>query len=191
YVPYINSRFVLPVIFIIVGYIIYSFNPNFLGDMLTATPAERETMLQAFSHKIPCILFLVVSAALLIVSQIKKMSLIPILGLLSCLYLMPQLEITNWLRFFVWRAFGLMLYRLYGIKNSRLRETGEGPSGFGVINVLSVSASIALISFAILPLIELIVGMQVHPVLNFIIGLIGGLLVEGMASYFERQPAEE
>jgi amino acid transporter len=191
YVPYINSRFVLPIIFIVVGFIIYSFNPNFLGDMFTIKPAEGETAFEAFSHLIPGILFLVVAAVLLIVSQIKKMSLIPILGLLSCLYLMSQLEITNWLRFFVWLALGLMIYRLYGIKNSRLRETGEGPTGFGVINVLSVIASIALISFAILPLIEIIVGMQVHPAVNFIIGLVGGLMVEGLASFFERQPAAE
>jgi len=122
FVPYINSRFILPVIFIIVLGIIYYFNPTFVSDFLTITPKDGESMLSAFSHKIPAIVFFIVAAVLLVVSQVKKMSLIPILGLLSCLYLMTELGITNWLRFGIWLLIGLVIYVSYGMNHSKLNE---------------------------------------------------------------------
>ena len=91
YVPYINSQFLLPVILIIVGCVIYYFSPTFYSDLITITPKDDETMLAAFSHKIPMIFFVIISVVLLVFSLTKKLSLIPILGLLSCLYLMTEL----------------------------------------------------------------------------------------------------
>jgi basic amino acid/polyamine antiporter, APA family len=40
--------------------------------------------------------------------------LVPIVGALSCLYLMASLPIVTWLRFFVWMAIGLGIYFSYG-----------------------------------------------------------------------------
>jgi APA family basic amino acid/polyamine antiporter len=40
--------------------------------------------------------------------------LVPILGALSCLYLMASLPIVTWIRFFVWMAIGLAIYFGYG-----------------------------------------------------------------------------
>ncbi|HXG86265.1 MAG TPA: amino acid permease, partial [Pyrinomonadaceae bacterium] len=122
YVPYINSQFLLPVILAIVFGAIYYFNPNFIGDFLTLTPAEGETSLGAFSHKIPLIFFIVVAVLLLVLSLVKKLSLIPILGLLSCLYLMTELGVTNWLRFGLWMLVGLAIYALYGYRHSKLHR---------------------------------------------------------------------
>ncbi len=190
YVPYVSSRFVLPVIFIIVLSVIYYFNNAFFSNFITITPAEGESMLTAFSHKIPAIIFFIVAAVLLVASQIKKMSLIPILGLLSCLYLMSELDLSNWLRFFVWLALGMLIYRLYGVKNSKLNEEFGSPVKFGIINVLSIIAVISLISFAVLPLAELLVGVQVHPAVNFMIGLVGGVIVEALATYYEKRQPE-
>ena len=120
FVPYINSQFILPVILIVLVAIIYYFNPTFISDFLTLKPAEGESTLGAFSHKIPMIFFLVVGAALLFFSLTKKLSLIPILGLLSCLYLMTELGVTNWIRFALWLIAGLLIYGLYGYRNSKL-----------------------------------------------------------------------
>ena len=52
-----------------------------------------------FKHKIPMILFLLVATAMAVLSFVKRLSLIPVLGLLTCFYLMTQLGITNWTRF--------------------------------------------------------------------------------------------
>jgi APA family basic amino acid/polyamine antiporter len=44
----------------------------------------------------------------------------PIMTILTCLLLMAGLPITNWVRFFVWLAIGLILYYFYGRKHSGL-----------------------------------------------------------------------
>jgi len=125
YVPYINAQFLLPVILIIVGFVINYFSPTFYGDLITITPAEGESMLGAFSHKIPMIFFVVISAVLVFFSLTKKLSLIPILGLLSCLYLMTELGVTNWIRFGVWLLVGMVIYFMYGYSNSHLNRKDE------------------------------------------------------------------
>jgi hypothetical protein len=83
---------------------------------------EKESWLSAFSHKIPMIFFIIVAALLLVLSITKKLSLIPILGLLLCLYLMTELGVTNWLRFGIWLLVGLVIYALYGYRNSNLNK---------------------------------------------------------------------
>jgi amino acid transporter len=126
FVPYINSQFLLPIILIAVGATIYYFNPAVVSNFLTIAPAEGETTLGAFSHKIPVIFFLIVAGLLFVLSLTKKLSLIPILGLLSCLYLMTELGVTNWIRFGLWLLVGLIIYALYGYRNSHL---GRGDVG--------------------------------------------------------------
>lgn len=122
YVPYFNAQIFLPIILVAVVGVVYYFNPGFVSDFLTQTPAEGESTLGAFSHKIPMIFFLIVAAVLLFYSLTKKLSLIPILGLLSCLYLMTELGITNWIRFGAWLLVGLVIYFIYGFRNSKLNS---------------------------------------------------------------------
>ncbi|MEI7482875.1 MAG: amino acid permease [Elusimicrobiota bacterium] len=50
--------------------------------------------------------------------------LMPVLGILFCLFLMLGLGFMTWLRFILWLAAGLVIYIVYGYKNSRLR-TGD------------------------------------------------------------------
>ena len=126
YVPYINSQFLLPVILIIVGFVINYFSPTFYTDLITIEPKEGESMLGAFSHKIPMIFFIIVSVLLVFFSLTKKLSLIPILGLLSCLYLMTELGVTNWIRFSVWLIVGMVIYFMYGYRNSHLNRENTG-----------------------------------------------------------------
>lgn len=45
---------------------------------------------------------------------------IPILGIISCLYLIYYLPPTSWLRFAAWLNFGFVIYVAYGSVNSRL-----------------------------------------------------------------------
>ncbi|NDF14681.1 hypothetical protein EB061_05100, partial [bacterium] len=52
---------------------------------------------------------------------LKNLSLVPLLGLTSCGYLMTELGIINWVRFGLWLVAGLLVYFIYGIRHSRLR----------------------------------------------------------------------
>ncbi|MBP6002178.1 MAG: amino acid permease [Pyrinomonadaceae bacterium] len=91
-----------------------------------AVEEKSESWLSAFSHKIPLIFFLLTASLLLVLSLTKKLSLIPILGLVLCLYLMTELGVTNWLRFGAWLIVGLLVYAFYGYKNSHLnRDVAE------------------------------------------------------------------
>jgi APA family basic amino acid/polyamine antiporter len=42
----------------------------------------------------------------------------PILGILTCMYLMLGLHHDTWMRLFVWLAIGLVIYFSYGIKKA-------------------------------------------------------------------------
>ncbi len=56
--------------------------------------------------------------------------LVPVLGILSCLYLMISLPGVTWLRFLIWLFVGANIYFLYGIDHSRLSGGGTpGPDG--------------------------------------------------------------
>ena len=49
---------------------------------------------------------------------------VPILGILSCAYLMAGLPKDTWFRLLGWMALGLVIYFGYGIRKSRLRRKG-------------------------------------------------------------------
>ena len=110
-IPYINSQFIVPVLFI-VG-VLFFWN-NFLGLF------DFSGGWQVFRDKLPFFLFVILSIALTIASFIKKLSLIPILGLASCFYLMTELGYTNWLRFLIWLIIGLVIYFFYSKQHSKL-----------------------------------------------------------------------
>jgi basic amino acid/polyamine antiporter, APA family len=47
---------------------------------------------------------------------------VPILGIVVCLYLMYALPIDTWVRLIVWMAIGFVIYFAYGMKNSKLNK---------------------------------------------------------------------
>jgi amino acid transporter len=110
-IPYISSQFIVPVLFI-VGVII--FWKNFLGLFAFSEGWE------VFRDKLPFFLFVILSIGLTLASFVKKLSLIPVLGLASCFYLMTELGYTNWLRFLIWLVIGLFIYFLYSRQHSKL-----------------------------------------------------------------------
>jgi len=68
------------------------------------------------------VLFILASVVITWFAVRRRLSLIPVLGLLTNLYLMAQLGVTNWMRFLVWLAVGLVIYFSYGRWHSRLRD---------------------------------------------------------------------
>jgi APA family basic amino acid/polyamine antiporter len=113
-VPYINAKYIVPALFLLSVGLVLRFDPHHFAGTLTA-----ETF--------PMALFWIVAAIVAVLSFLKSFSLIPVLGLTSCFYLMAQEHHSNWLRFLIWLAIGLVVYFTYGYRNSRLnKETLAG-----------------------------------------------------------------
>ncbi len=101
-------------------------------EMTTFTEALTEVGIkesslynEGFSHfatKIPTWIFLLFTVFITFVTVIKNYSLIPLLGLLSCLYMMSQVELRNWIAFVIWLIVGLIIYFVYSRKNSKLGQ---------------------------------------------------------------------
>jgi hypothetical protein len=70
----------------------------------------------------PMFLFIVVFIVISVAAWMHRLSLIPILGILSCLYLMAQIHVKNWVGFLVWLAAGLIIYFGYGYRRSKLNK---------------------------------------------------------------------
>lgn len=114
--PYINSKWIVPALFIVGVYF-------FRHDIVHLFTGERA------HENFPFFLFIILSAALTVLSFIRNLSLIPVLGLLSCFYLMTELGYLNWLRFLIWLVVGLVIYFTYSYKHSVLgREQNQKPS---------------------------------------------------------------
>lgn len=111
--PYINSQFIVPVVFII-GLFLFR---NQIANLFSG---------EELHHKFPYFLFILLSATLSVLAYIKKLSLIPVLGLLSCFYLMAELEYESWIRFLVWLLIGLVIYFSYGYKHSLIGKAQNG-----------------------------------------------------------------
>jgi APA family basic amino acid/polyamine antiporter len=75
-----------------------------------------------FANKIPSWIFILFTIFITVMAVRNKLSLIPILGLLSCLYMMSQLALANWIYFTIWLLLGLVIYFLYGRKHSKLAK---------------------------------------------------------------------
>jgi amino acid transporter len=115
-VPYVSSRFTLPVIWGISILTYFYLFPQGYSDLQYELSGGWEVI----KHHIPSWIFACVAIGLTLLAIWKNLSLIPVLGVLTNMYLMSQLGWTNWMRFGVWLIIGLLLYFTYGYRKSRL-----------------------------------------------------------------------
>jgi hypothetical protein len=73
-----------------------------------------------FSGRIPFWIFILVAGVLTFLTLLRQYSLIPVLGLLCCLYMMSELGASNWMAFGLWLAAGLVIYFTYSARHSKL-----------------------------------------------------------------------
>jgi APA family basic amino acid/polyamine antiporter len=111
--PFINSKFIVPTLLILA--VVFFYQP--ILDLFNFNHGW-----EVIRERLPYYLFMVLFIGMAFLSFTKNLSLIPVLGLLSCSYLMTELGYTNWLRFLIWLAIGLVIYFTYGYKNSKLNN---------------------------------------------------------------------
>lgn len=75
-----------------------------------------------FKHKIPMWTFILISIGLAVWAFRQNLSLIPLLGLICCLYMMAELGVSNWIGFGIWLFVGLIIYFGYSYKKSKLNS---------------------------------------------------------------------
>lgn len=115
--PYINSRFIYPLMLIgVLTFWIAAYRPVFVEYL----GLQDGWMFDNIRTVVPHYLFLILLIMLAVQAFRKNLSLIPLLGLLACAYLLSESGATNWERFFIWLVIGLVCYFLYGRRHSKL-----------------------------------------------------------------------
>jgi basic amino acid/polyamine antiporter, APA family len=118
--PYVNGRFIVPVLYAL-------FVILFRERIGTALAHFTEVGLQ----EILFLIFVLLATGLTLGTIIRKYSLIPVLGVLFCAYLLIEIPAIAWEWFFGWMAIGLTVYFLYGYRKSRLNTPDSASVAVG------------------------------------------------------------
>ena len=70
--------------------------------------------------------------------------LIPVLGIITCLFMMVFLPADTWIRLLIWMVIGLDVYILYGFKNSKLQTKKPSRSDLLVFKTTGLILSVLL-----------------------------------------------
>ncbi|WP_298709838.1 amino acid permease [Chitinophaga sp.] len=107
--PYVNGLFVIPIVFGLFSW--------FFWDRVT----ESFAGIAALDHdRVLFVIFYILATLITVLTIWKRLSLIPVMGMLCCLYLMIEIPVRSWVVFFGWMAVGLAIYFMYGFWKSKL-----------------------------------------------------------------------
>ncbi len=116
--PFISSRIIVPVLFITAIILIAKFYAGGIAGFMGIN--ELNAGWDKMSGHVPYFAFALVFLITAILSIVRNYSLIPVLGFLSCAYLLCESGTTNWERFLIWLVVGMVIYFAYGIRKSKL-----------------------------------------------------------------------
>jgi basic amino acid/polyamine antiporter, APA family len=105
-IPYLSGQFLVPLLFV--------------GTLAAFVNYRPEIFTNFHENHVLYWFFFAVFAWVAVKSFNEKWSMIPVLGLLTNLYLMTELGATNWIRFLIWCAIGLVIYFAYSYRKSNL-----------------------------------------------------------------------
>lgn len=111
--PFINGKFVFPALILTAMIALLAFNGSYFTDLFNINKDNA-------SLNLSTIILWIVLLLLSFGAYMKNWSLIPLLGLSTCLYLLTGMTGENWAWFGSWLLLGLIFYFLYGYKKSRL-----------------------------------------------------------------------
>lgn len=97
-------------------------------NMPIDTSLKYESGFALFKHKIPMWIFLISLLGFAVWSWKQNLSLIPLLGLVCCLYMMAELSVWNWIYFTIWLLIGLSIYFGFSHRNSKLNYNKIEPT---------------------------------------------------------------
>jgi amino acid transporter len=112
-IPYINSKYIFPVLCLGTFGLVQYYLPTFFPSTFSYSD-------NFFATNVPMVIFIILCVVMSVVAFLKNLSLIPLLGLISCCYLLTGMTVSNWQWFGMWLVIGLVFYFLYGYNNSKL-----------------------------------------------------------------------
>ena len=127
HLPYINGQYIFPLIVLGSMALAMSLSTNYFSNMLNFDFSNvagykngKMSFMDVATPNITLIIFWMAAVVLAIATFIKKYSLIPLMGLITCLYLLTGMTKNNWAWFLGWLLIGLVIYLLYGYRKSKL-----------------------------------------------------------------------
>lgn len=127
HLPYINGQFIFPLIVVVAILSAKVLNANYFSVMINFDFSQNPeytsgkfSFMDLATPNITLIIFWLTAVVLSFITFFKKYSLIPLMGLITCLYLLTGMTKSNWAWFLAWLAIGLVIYLLYGYKKSKL-----------------------------------------------------------------------
>ena len=92
--------------------------------------------------------------------------LVPILGIITCLFMMVFLPMDTWIRLLLWMLIGLDIYLAYGAKNSHLGDGTLERRGMRLARITGLVLSVLLIIAGFLH--QYVVGFDADRILLYI-----------------------
>jgi amino acid transporter len=127
--PYINGQIIFPAIVIGTMILATVLSKTYFTDIFnfdfSSNPdyaSGKISFMDAATPNLSLIIFWLSALALSVFAFIKKYSLIPLMGLITCMYLLTGMTKSNWVWFIAWLGIGLVIYLLYGYKKSKLAQ---------------------------------------------------------------------
>ena len=127
HLPYVNAQIIFPLVIVVAIVVAYQISPSYFSNMFNfdfSDNADYVTGVSSFwdvaTPQVSLIIFWTFSVLLAIAAFIKKYSLIPLMGVITCAYLLTGMSKSNWVWFLSWLMLGLIVYFLYGYKKSKL-----------------------------------------------------------------------
>jgi basic amino acid/polyamine antiporter, APA family len=123
YAKYINGAYFVPPAYVAIIWMVWIYWPNEILNLFSTYDAEsKKSGWEVYQNRLPYLIFVLFATGLTALTFVKQLSLIPVLGVLSCTYLMTGLGITNWIRFLLWLLVGTVIYFFYGYSHSKLNR---------------------------------------------------------------------
>jgi basic amino acid/polyamine antiporter, APA family len=110
-VPFINGKYIVPLMFIVSVSYLGVYQPDWIRNNVNPMANIDST---------PMLIFFILFSVLSVLVYRHNFSLIPSLGIITCSYLVAQIDVKNWMGFIFWLLAGLLIYFLYSYKNSKL-----------------------------------------------------------------------
>ena len=127
HLPFINGQYIFPLIVVGSLLLAHKLSASYFTDMFNFNfssnadySSGKISYMDAATPNITLIIFWITALFLAVTTFIKKYSLIPLMGLITCLYLLTGMTKNNWAWFIGWLLIGLVVYFLYGYKKSKL-----------------------------------------------------------------------